>query len=33
MLNSVKAAYQAIKADGTYDNLFKKWGFSAQQKI
>ena len=26
MLTAVKAAFDAMKADGTYDNLLKKWG-------
>lgn len=33
MLNAVQAAFKAVQSDGTYDNLFKKWGFSTDQKM
>lgn len=33
LLNAVKAAFAALKADGTYDKLFTKWSFSTEQKI
>jgi ABC-type amino acid transport substrate-binding protein len=32
MLNAVQKAYNAVKADGTYDSLFKKWDFSSEEK-
>lgn len=32
MFNSIQAALKAVKADGTYDKLFTKWGFTASQK-
>ncbi|GCF07440.1 ABC transporter substrate-binding protein [Dictyobacter arantiisoli] len=32
MLTAMQKAFAAVKADGTYDNLFKTWNFSAQQK-
>ncbi|HET8845327.1 MAG TPA: ABC transporter substrate-binding protein [Ktedonobacteraceae bacterium] len=33
MLNALRAAFSAIKSDGTYDNLFNKWQLNAAQKI
>lgn len=33
MLNALRAAFSAVKADGTYDKLFTKWGLNAAQKI
>ncbi|GCE26006.1 hypothetical protein KDA_14900 [Dictyobacter alpinus] len=32
MLTAVQKAFEAVKSDGTYNNLFKSWGFSDQQK-
>lgn len=32
MLTAMQKAYKAVKDDGTYDNLFKTWGFSDQEK-
>lgn len=33
MLNSMQAAFDAVKKDGTYDQLFTKWNLNASQKI
>ncbi len=33
MLNAVQASFNQLKAAGTYDALFKKWGLSDSQKI
>jgi ABC-type amino acid transport substrate-binding protein len=33
MLDAMQAAFHAVKADGTYDNLFTKWQLNAGQKI
>lgn len=33
MQNAVQKAFQALKADGTYDKLFTKWGFTNDEKI
>ena len=33
MLNAMRAAFSAIKSDGTYDNLFTKWQLNSAQKI
>ncbi|GLV57672.1 hypothetical protein KDH_45080 [Dictyobacter sp. S3.2.2.5] len=33
MLNAVQKAFQAVKADGTYNALFQKYGFSDADKI
>ena len=33
MLTAVQAAFKAVKSDGTYDNLFKKWDLNPVQKI
>jgi polar amino acid transport system substrate-binding protein len=33
MFNAVLAAFRAVKADGTYDNLFNKWQLNASQKV
>ena len=33
MLNAMQAAFNAVKADGTYNSLFSKWQLTASQKI
>ena len=33
MLNAMQAAFNAVKADGTYDSLFTKWQLNPSQKI
>lgn len=33
MLNAVQSAFNQLKAAGTYDALFKKWGLNDSQKI
>lgn len=33
MLDAMRAAFSAVKADGTYDKLFTKWQLNAGQKI
>ncbi|GCE18202.1 ABC transporter substrate-binding protein [Dictyobacter kobayashii] len=33
MLNGIQKSFDAVKSDGTYNNLFKTWGFSDQQKV
>lgn len=33
MLNALRAAFSAVKSDGTYDSLFNKWELNAAQKI
>jgi polar amino acid transport system substrate-binding protein len=33
MFNAIQAAFKAVKSNGTYDNLFKKWGLNPVQKI
>lgn len=33
LLEALRAAFSAIKADGTYNNLFAKWQLNAAQKI
>jgi polar amino acid transport system substrate-binding protein len=33
MINALKAAFNQVKADGTYDRLFSKWKLSTVQKI
>jgi polar amino acid transport system substrate-binding protein len=33
MFNAVQAAFNKVKADGTYDSLFTKWQLSAAQKV
>jgi polar amino acid transport system substrate-binding protein len=33
MLTAMQNAFQAVKADGTYDKLFKTWSFSDQEKV
>lgn len=33
MNTALKAAYDAVKKDGTYDKLFEKWGLNSQQKV
>jgi polar amino acid transport system substrate-binding protein len=33
MFNAIQAGFKAVKANGTYDNLFKKWGLNPIQKI
>jgi polar amino acid transport system substrate-binding protein len=33
MLTAIQKAFAAVKSDGTYNNLFQKWGFSDQQKV
>lgn len=33
MGKALKAAYDAVKRDGTYDKLFGKWGLNAQQEV
>jgi polar amino acid transport system substrate-binding protein len=33
MLTALRAAFSAIKSDGTYDHLFSKWQLNAAQKI
>jgi polar amino acid transport system substrate-binding protein len=32
MLDAMQKAFKAVKDDGTYDNLFKNWDFSDQEK-
>ncbi|GHO64832.1 ABC transporter substrate-binding protein [Ktedonobacter sp. SOSP1-52] len=33
MFNALKAAYDAVKKDGTYDKLFDKWQLNSAQKV
>ncbi|GLV57671.1 ABC transporter substrate-binding protein [Dictyobacter sp. S3.2.2.5] len=33
MLTAMQKSFDAVKSDGTYNNLFKTWGFSDQQKV
>ena len=33
MLNAMRAAFSALKSDGTYDSLFTKWQLNSAQKI
>jgi polar amino acid transport system substrate-binding protein len=33
MLDAMQKAFKAVKDDGTYDNLFKNWDFSDQEKV
>jgi polar amino acid transport system substrate-binding protein len=33
MFNAIQEAFKAVKSDGTYDNLFKKWSLNPVQKI
>jgi polar amino acid transport system substrate-binding protein len=33
MLNAIQEAFNAVKSDGTYDKLFKKWELNPVQKI
>ena len=33
MLNAVQKAFEALKADGTYDKLFEKYGFTSDEKL
>ncbi|HLI89796.1 MAG TPA: ABC transporter substrate-binding protein [Ktedonobacteraceae bacterium] len=33
MFNAIQAAFNAVKSDGTYDQLFSKWQLNAAQKI
>jgi len=33
MLNAMRAAFTAVKTDGTYNNLFAKWQLNSAQKI
>lgn len=33
MFNALKAAYDAVKKDGTYDRLFNKWQLNSAQKV
>ena len=33
MFNAVQAAFNQVKADGTYNSLFTKWQLSAAQKV
>jgi polar amino acid transport system substrate-binding protein len=33
MFNAIQAAFKAVKADGTYDQLFSKWQLNPAQKI
>lgn len=33
MQQAVQKAFEALKADGTYDKLFTKWGFTNEEKV